>query len=299
VGAGDEVITSPFTFVATVEAISLLGAKPVFADIDPLTFNLDPADAERKITDKTRAILPVHLYGQPADIGRFSRLAESHDLRLIWDGAQAIGSEYDGKSIGAYPDALTLSFYPTKNLGGAGDGGMIVTSDGELAEKVRYLRFHGSAGSYSYKYVGYCSRLDEIQAAILRVKMPHLKAWNEARRRNARAYRGLLGDLEIELPTEAVNCKHTYHQFTIRSTRRDELKNYLKSLDIDTGVFYPTPLHLEEAYRYLGCTEGDYLEAEKACREVLSLPVFPELTADQLRYVATSIRSFLTDRSST
>ncbi len=293
VGPGDEVITSPFTFVATVEAICLLGARPVFADIDPQTFNLDPAAAERKITDRTRAILPVHLYGQPADIRSLSRLAESHNLRLVWDGAQAIGSEYDGRGVGDYPDALTLSFYPTKNLGGAGDGGMIVTNDGELAEKVRYLRFHGSAGSYSYKYVGYCSRLDEIQAAILRVKMPHLDAWNEARRRNASAYRELLEDLGIELPIAAANCKHTYHQFTIRSTRRDELKNYLKSLDIDTGVFYPTPLHLEEAYRSLGCTEGDYPEAERACREVLSLPVFPELTADQLQCVASSIRSFL------
>ena len=292
IGEGDEVITTPFTFVATVEAISLLGATPVFADIDPLTFNLDPAEVERRITGRTRAILPVHLYGQPADIGRLTDLAKSHDLRIVWDGAQAIGSEYDGKGIGAYADALTLSFYPTKNLGGAGDGGMIVTDDAELAEKLRYLRFHGSGGSYSYKYVGYCSRLDEIQAAILRVKTPHLAAGNEARRRNARMYHESLGDLGIELPVEAANCKHIYHQFTVRSKNRDELKNHLKARDIDTGVFYPGPLHLEEAYRYLGCVEGDFPEAERACREVLSLPVFPELSSDQLRHVASSVRTF-------
>lgn len=293
VAEGDEVITTPFTFVATVEAISLLRATPVFADIDPLTFNLDPADVERRISSKTRAILPVHLYGQPADIGRFSELAESHDLRLVWDGAQAIGCKYGGKAVGAYADALTLSFYPTKNLGGVGDGGMIVTNDADLAEKLRHLRFHGSAGSYSYKYIGYCSRLDEIQAAILRVKMPHLEAWNEARRQNARAYHELLGDLGIGIPAEAADCKHIYHQFTIRSQTRDALKDHLKKLDIDTGVFYPGPLHLEEAYKYLGYTKGDFPEAERACREVLSLPVFPELSEDQLRHVASSVRSFL------
>ncbi len=289
---GDEVITTPFTFVATVEAISLLGAKPVFADIDPRTFNLDPAEVERKITRKTRAILPVHLYGQPADIGRLSELARAHDLRLVWDGAQAIGCEYDGKGVGAYADALTLSFYPTKNLGGAGDGGMVVTCDADLAEKLRYLRFHGSAGTYSYKYVGYCSRLDEIQAAILRVKMPHLADWNEARRRNGRAYNELLQGLEIVLPVESPGCMHIYHQYTIRSKNRDDLKNYLGSLDIDTGVFYPGPLHIQEAYRYLGHSEGDFPEAERACREVLSLPVFPEMSADQRDYVVSSVRSF-------
>lgn len=293
VGEGDEVITTPFTFVATVEAISLLGAKPVFADIDPGTFNLDPAEVERKITRKTRAILPVHLYGQPADVARLSDLAKSHGLRLVWDGAQAIGCEYDGKGIGSYADAMSLSFYPTKNLGGAGDGGMIVTSDPELEEKLRFLRFHGSAGTYSYRFIGYCSRLDEIQAAILRVKMPHLAEWTEARRRNAHAYHKLLAGLEIGLPSESPNGKHVYHQFTIRSKQRDEMRAYLKALDIDTGVFYPSPLHTEQAYRYLGYSEGDFPEAERACREVLSLPVFPELTAEQLEYVASSVRSFL------
>jgi len=222
-----------------------------------------------------------------------SDLAKSHDLRIVWDGAQAIGCEYGGKSAGAYPDAMSLSFYPTKNLGGAGDGGMIVTNDAELAEKLRYLRFHGSAGSYSYKYIGYCSRLDEIQAAILRVKIPHLADWNEARRGHARSYDALLAGLDLELPIELPNRKHVYHQYTVRSKSRDELKKYLKTLDIDTGVFYPGPLHLEEAYRYLGYTEGDFPEAERACREVLSLPVFPELAADQLDYVASSLRSFL------
>lgn len=288
----DEVITTPFTFVATVEAIALLGAKPVFADIDPRTFNLDAADVARKITSRTKAILPVHLYGQPADIGPISDLAARHDLRIIWDGAQAIGCEYGGKGVGAYADAMSLSFFPTKNLGGAGDGGMILTNDSELAERLRYIRFHGSAGAYSYKHIGYCSRLDAVQAAILHVKLPHLGSWNEARRRNARAYNERLAGLDVELPVESSDSKHVYHQYTIRSRDRDALRHHLKALDIDTGVYYPGPLHLEEAYRYLGYGEGDLPEAERACREVLSLPVFPELTAEQLDYVASSVRSF-------
>lgn len=292
IAEGDEVITTPFTFVATVEAIALLGAKPVLADIDPRTFNLDPVAVEQKITPKTRAILPVHLYGQPADIGRFSDLAKAHDLRLIWDGAQAIGCEYRGRGVGAYADAMSLSFFPTKNLGGAGDGGMIVTNDPALAEKLTFLRFHGSAGSYAYRYIGYCSRLDEIQAAIIRVKMPHLASWTDARRRNADAYNTRLAGLGIELPVVSSESKHVYHQYTIRSTRRDELKNHLKTLDIDTGVYYPGPLHLEEAYRCLGYVEGDLPEAERACREVLSLPIFPELTAEQLDHVVASVKSF-------
>lgn len=288
----DEVITTPFTFVATAEAIALLGAKPVFADIDPLTFNLDPADVARKVTGRTRAILPVHLYGQPADISSLSAIAADHDLKIVWDGAQAIGCAYGGKGVGAYADAMSLSFFPTKNLGGAGDGGMILTNDAELAEKLRYIRFHGSKGTYSYKHVGYCSRLDAIQAAVLHVKLPHLDSWNDARRRNAEEYNRMLAGLDVELPVETPNSKHVYHQYTIRSKKRDELRQYLKQRDIDTGVYYPGPLHLEEAYRCLNYSEGDFPEAERACREVLSLPVFPELTADQRDYVASCVKSF-------
>ena len=292
VGHGDEVITTPFTQVATTEVIALLGAKPVYADIDPQTFNLDSNKIEGKITSKTKAILPVHLYGQCADVKRIGEIAKKHGLRLLYDGAQAIAAEAQGKPIGAFGDAVTLSFFPTKNLGAAGDGGMILTNNADLAEKLRYLRFHGSAGTYSYKYIGYCSRLDAIQAAILMAKLPHLDGWTELRRRNAETYRCLLSDLDIVLPKEEPFNKHVYHQFTIRHRERDRLREYLKSREIDTGVYYPAPLHLEEAYRYLGYGPGDLPEAERTCREVLSLPVFPGLTEQQLAHVAHSIRSF-------
>lgn len=292
VGPGDEVITTPFTFVATTEVITLLGAKPVYADIDPRTFNLDPDKIEAKITDKTKAILPVHLYGQPADVKRISEIAGRHGLKVVYDGAQAIGAEAYGKPVGAYGDAMTLSFFPTKNLGGAGDGGMVLTNDPETAEKLRSLRFHGSGGTYAYKYIGYCSRLDEIQAAILRIKLPYLKAWTELRRKNASEYRDHLADIDVILPAEEPFNKHAYHQFTLRFANRNALRKHLKSKEIDTGVYYPGPLHIEEAYKYLGYKEGDMPEAERTCREVLSLPVFPELTNQQLCHVTDSIRSF-------
>lgn len=292
IGKDDEVITTPFTFVATTEAIALLGAKPVYADIDPRTFNLDPDQIESKVTPRTKAILPVHLYGQTADTKRISEIADRHGLRVIYDGAQAIGAEAYGLPIGAYGDAVTLSFFPTKNLGGAGDGGMILTNDAELAEKSRYLRFHGSGGTYSYQCVGYCSRLDEIQAAILRAKLPHLAEWTDSRRRNADTYRHLLSDIDIVLPVEECFGKHVYHQFTIRCRKRDQLREHLKSREVDTGIYYPGPSHLEEAYRYLGHAPGDFPQAELACQEALSLPIFPELTDQQLAHVACSIRSF-------
>ena len=292
VGQGDEVITTPFTFVATTEVIALLGARPVYADIDPATFNLDPEQIEEKITGRTKAILPVHLYGQTADVARIAETANRHGLRVVYDGAQAIGAEALGKPVGAYGEAVTLSFFPTKNLGAAGDGGMILTNDDELAEKLRFLRFHGSAGTYSYRYVGYCSRLDEIQAAILRAKLPHLGEWTELRRRNAETYRCLLSDLDIALPEESPSSKHVYHQYTIRSAERDQLKEYLKSKEVDTGIYYAGPLYLEEAYRYLGHAPGDFRETELACREVLSIPVFPEMTEQQLAHVAHAVRTF-------
>ena len=296
IGRGDEVITTPFTFVATTEVIALIGAKPVYADIDPETFNLDPQQIESKITSRTKAILPVHLYGQAADVTPISEIAARHGLRVIYDGAQAIGAETLGKPIGVFGDAVTLSFFPTKNLGAAGDGGMVLVNDEDLAEKLRCLRFHGSGGTYSYRQVGYCSRLDEIQAAVLRTKLPYLREWTAARRGNAETYRGLLSEVPIKLPEEKAGNKHVYHQFTIRSSDRDRLKDYLKSREIDSGIYYPSPLHLEEAYRYLGYKPGDLPEAERACREVLSLPVFPELTDQQLAHVAGSIRSFCEGR---
>lgn len=292
IGRGDEVITTPFTFVATIEVIALLGAVPVFADIDPRTFNLDPERIEEKITPRTKAILPVHLYGQTADVDRISEIAEKYGLKIVWDGAQAIGAEYLGRPVGQFGDVVTLSFFPTKNLGGAGDGGMVLTNDPKIAEKLKFLRFHGSGGAYSYKFLGYCSRLDEIQAAIIRVKLPHLNDWTERRRSHADTYRRLLGDLDLDLPIEVGGSKHAYQQFTIRSTKRDSLKEHLARNGVSTGVYYPSPLHLEEAYRYLGYNVGDLPQAERACGEVLSLPVVPEITDEQLVYVANAIRSF-------
>ncbi|MHB0912521.1 MAG: DegT/DnrJ/EryC1/StrS family aminotransferase [Armatimonadota bacterium] len=292
VGPGNEVITTPFTFVATTEAIALLGATPVYADIDLDTYCLDPEKIEAKITPRTKAILPVHLYGRAAEIARILEIAGKHNLKVVWDGAQAIGVESGGKPVGAYGDAVTLSFFPTKNLGGAGDGGMILLNDPELVEKVKLLRFHGSGGTYSYKMVGYCSRLDELQAAILRVKLPHLDAWTEARRGNAEAYRRLLSDLPIIFPQEDPTGRHAYHQFTIRCSERDALREHLGSNDVSSGIYYPNPLHLETAYAHLGYSPGDLPEAERACREVLSLPVFPEMSAEQLAHVAASVRSF-------
>ena len=269
------------------------GFRVGYVDVDPQTHLMDVSAAATAIDDDTFAVVITHLYGRAADVAGLRAICEPRGISVIEDCAQAIGARTVDGLVGSLADLATFSFYPTKNLGGAGDGGMIVTSDPELEEKLRFLRFHGSAGTYSYRFIGYCSRLDEIQAAILRVKMPHLAEWTEARRRNAHAYHKLLAGLEIGLPSESPNSKHVYHQFTIRSKQRDEMRAYLKALDIDTGVFYPSPLHTEQAYRYLGYSEGDFPEAERACREVLSLPVFPELTAEQLEYVASSVRSFL------
>lgn len=289
---GDEVITTPFTFVATTEVIALLGAIPVYADIDPRTFNLDPAKIEEKITPKTKAILPVHLYGQCADVESISRIAKKHNLKVIWDGAQAIGAEASGHKIGEYADAVTFSFYPAKNLGAAGDGGMVLTNDAEILDKIKYLRFHGSGGTYSYKYVGYCSRLDEIQAAVLRAKLPHLDSWTANRERHAEIYYREFAGLDIMLPYVVPGYKHTFYQFTVRSSRRDELKQFLGDHEIGTGVYYPGPLHLEEAYSYLGYNPGDMPEAELACKEVLSIPVYPEMSEDQLGFVVETMKSF-------
>lgn len=293
IGPGDEVITTPFTFVATVETIALLGATPVFADIDPATFNLDPGAAARALSPRTRALLPVDLFGQMADRNALGRVANG--LPLIADAAQAIGCAQNDRLVADGPALTTFSFYPTKNLGAAGDGGMVLTSDDVLADKLRYLRFHGSKGTYQYRYVGICSRLDAIQAAILSVKLPHLPAWNEQRRANAAFYDRALADLRgLVLPRALPGNVHTYHQYTLRVTggRRDALKAHLASRGVASGIFYPGPLHLEEAYRNLGGRPGDFPHAEQACREVLSLPIMPELTDAQRAHVADSVRSF-------
>ena len=295
IGPGDEVITPPFTFVSTVETVALLGATPVFADIDPKTFNLCPKKVAQKITSKTKAIIPVHLFGQIADMTAFQELAQKHQIALIGDGAQAIGSLQNGKLMAELSDMATLSFYPTKNLGAAGDGGMIVTNSDDLAAKLNLLRFHGSGGGYEYKKVGVCSRLDAIQAAILSVKLPHLATWNEQRRQNAAFYdQSLSGISGLILPVCCAENVHTYHQYTVRVTddKRDVLKAFLAEKEVSSGVFYPQALHLAMAYASLGNKKGDYPEAERATKEVLSLPIYPELHPDQRQFVADSVRAF-------
>ncbi|MCC6444931.1 MAG: DegT/DnrJ/EryC1/StrS family aminotransferase [Armatimonadetes bacterium] len=295
IGEGDEVVTTAFTFVATIEMITALRAVPVFADIDPVTFNLDPSSLAAKITPRTKAIIPVHLYGQVADMKAVGETARKHSLFIIEDAAQAIGASLNGRRAGAFGHAAALSFYPTKNLGGCGDGGMVLTDDEYIAERVRLLRFHGSGGTYLYRYRGFNSRLDEMQAAILRVKMRYLDLWNERRRANAALYRDLLADIDpaiLSLPAEAPGGQHIYHQFTLRCARRDDLKAYLQSQGSGSAVFYPLPLHLQDAYRYLGCREGDFPESERAAREVLSIPVYPEMERSQVEAVAQAIRRF-------
>jgi dTDP-4-amino-4,6-dideoxygalactose transaminase len=292
IGPGDEVITSPFTFVATAEAIALCGATPIFADIDPQTFNLCPDKVKAVITPRTRAIMPVDLYGQMADRTAFCEIAEQHNLGVIWDAAQAIGAGFDGKPIGAFPGASTLSFYPTKNLGAYGDGGMALTSDEQIRDRLRQFRFHGSGGGYFYAKIGYCSRLDALQAAILRAKLVHLNDWNDLRRKHAEIYRDRLAGACVTLPYCDRRAHHTYHQFTLRHPRRDALKRHLAKNDVDSGIYYPLALHLQEAYSYLGHKPGDFPEAERATAEVLSIPVYPELSEEQIAYVAGLIHEF-------
>lgn len=295
VGPGDEVITTPFTFVATTEAIMIVGAKPVYVDIDPSDFNLNPAEVESKITPKTKAILPVHLYGQCADAMRLGEIAAKRGLRLVYDGAQAIGSTHKGRGIGVYGDAATLSFYPTKNLGACGDGGMVLTSSEEVYKLAKSLRFHGQGdigrdSTYTYEHVGYCTRLDEIQAAVLRVKLGHIAKWNAARKAIADFYIERLSGLPLQLPVPKAENNHIYHQFTIRFAKRNELAAKLAEKGIGSKVFYPSPLHLEYAYKPLGYKPGDFPEAESAAAEVLSLPMFPELSTEQTDQVATAVR---------
>jgi len=293
IGPGDEVITTPFTFGATTEVIVRLGAKPVYVDIDPDTYNIDVNAIERAITPRTRAILPVDLFGQMTDRQALWRIAQEHGLYLVNDSAQAIGAKQHGVPVAAVGHATALSFYPTKNLGAFGDGGIVLCSDEEIARRVRQLRVHGAdGGAYFYKVPGYCSRLDEIQAAILRVKLPHLESWNERRRQNAHRYMELLRETQAVLPVTAPGNLHTYHQFTIRHRQRDALQAYLKEHGIATAVYYPLPLHLQEAYRCLGHQRGDFPNAERAAEEVLSLPVHPELSVEQIVYVAAMVRHF-------
>lgn len=293
IGPGDEVITTPFTFIATANTISRAGARPVFVDIEPRTYNLDPAKIEAAITERTKAIVPVHLYGQPADMDPIMAIARRHGLKVVEDSAQAIGAVYHGRRIGSFGDVSCLSFYPTKNLGAYGDGGMVTTNDAEIADKVDILRRHGGKRRYYHEVLGFNSRLDEIQAAILRVKLPHLDRWEERRREIARHYDNLLADVpEVVTPFVLPGVQHVYHQYTIRARSRDDLAKYLQEQGIGSMIYYPLPLHLQKMYDSLGYAEGDLPESERAAREVLSLPMYPELGEEQIERIAGAIRSF-------
>jgi len=308
VGPGDLVLTTPFTFFATASAILNMGATPVFADINPLTFNLDPEKVKEALEgrspvwqrlglkpEKVKVILPVHLYGQAADMDALLEIARQYDLKVVEDAAQAMGTKYKGQKVGSFGEFGCFSFFPTKNLGAFGDGGLVVTQDDELAEKVRMLRAHGSKPKYYHHLVGTNSRLDAIQAAILRVKLPHLDKWIEARRNIANIYDSLLGKVEkVKIPYRASYSYHTFHQYTLRilNGQRDELRSYLKEKGIGTGIYYPLPVHLQPVLKPFGYIEGDFPEAEKACKEVLSLPMWPELTEDEARYVAQTVKDY-------
>ncbi len=295
VGPGDEVITTPFTFIATAEAITRCGATPVFVDIVPSTYNIDTKQIETKITEKTKTILPVHLYGQPADMDTILQLAEKYGLKVIEDCAQALGAEYEGSKVGSLGDAGCFSFFPAKVLGAYGDGGMVTTNDPVIAEKVGMLRNHGSKEKYYHLIPGFNSRLDSLQAAILRVKLRHLDEWIERRRRNAELYSQLLGEINgIETPYIAPKSNHVFNYYTIRLRKnrgdRDKLREYLLSQGIATAIYYPLSLHLQEVYKPLGHREGEFPESEEAQREVLSLPMYPELATEQIEKIAALVR---------
>ncbi len=286
VGPGDEVITTPFTFFATAGCISRLGAKPLFVDINPKTYNIKPELIEQEVTGKTRAIIPVHLYGQCADMDPILEIAKKHGLYVIEDAAQAIGAKYKGRKAGSMGHLGCLSFFPTKNLGGYGDGGMVVTDDEELAEKIRVLRIQGSKPKYYHSLVGCNSRLDAIQAAVLSVKLNYLDDWNEARRKNAENYNRLFAGMELVTPYAEEHNYHIYNQYVIRVERRDKLQDFLKEQEVGTAIYYPVPLHLQKCYSGLGYKQGDLPESEKAAKEVLALPIYPELSREQQEQVA-------------
>jgi dTDP-4-amino-4,6-dideoxygalactose transaminase len=296
IGPGDEIITTPFTFVATAGSIARLGARPVFVDIDPNTYNLDARKLAAATSPKTKAIIPVHLFGMAADMDAIMQIANARGISVIEDAAQAIGASYNGRPVGSIGLCGCLSFFPSKNLGGAGDGGMLTTGDGEFADRLRLLRNHGGQTKYDCELIGMNSRLDALQAAILRVKLRHLDAWTQGRQKNAARYaelfksRGL--DRVLALPQLQTGCTHIYNQYVIRAPRRDELKQHLRNCGVPTEIYYPIPLHLQRAFAYLELKPGDMPESEAASREVLALPIFPEMSAEQQDLVVESIGSF-------
>jgi len=285
VGEGDEVITTPFTFIATAEVIALLGAVPVFADIAPDTFNIDPDGIEEKVTARTKAIIPVHLFGLPADMDGILDIAGRHGLAVVEDCAQAFGAEYKGKKVGTFGNYGCFSFFPSKNLACYGDGGMVVTGNEDSAGRIRLLRNHGSRKRYHHEELGYNSRLDEIQAAVLRVKLKRIDEFNAARRRNADLYRKHIRNADVALPSETADGRHVYHQFTVLSKKRDRIAAALNENGIASAVYYPVPLHLQEVFAHLGYRLGDFPDSERCAAEAISFPMFPELTEEEIRRV--------------
>lgn len=291
VGPGDEVITVPFTFVATVAAIEYAGAKPVLVDVEPEFLTMDPAQLEAAITPRTKAIIPVHLFGQPADMDPIMAIARNHNLVVIEDACQAHGSEYKGKRCGSIGELGCFSFYPGKNLGAYGEGGAVVTSDPDLARKIRLLRAWGEETRYEHKYRAFNYRMDGVQGAILGVKLRYLEAWTEARRRNAAEYGRRLADTPVTLPRERRDARHVFHLYVVRLQQRDAWRDRLHEAGVQTGVHYPIPVHLQPAYRDLGYAAGAFPVCEQASREVLSLPIYPELTDAQIGEIALALRT--------
>ncbi|HXF85987.1 MAG TPA: DegT/DnrJ/EryC1/StrS family aminotransferase [Anaerolineales bacterium] len=292
IGVGDEVIVPAYTFFATAGAVMSVGAKPVFVDIDSQTYQIDTSKIERAITPKTKAIIPVHLYGHPSEMKPILEIARKHNLKVIEDNAQAFGAEYLGNKTGTLGDIGCLSFFPTKNLGAYGDGGMVVTHDAALAERMRMLRTHGWKKKYYSEEIGYNSRLDALQAAILQAKLPHVEAWNERRRELAKRYSEYLAPLGMTVPVECEWGKHVYHLYIIRTKQRDALQAFLKEKGIASEVYYPLPPHLAIPCRRLGYQEGDFPQAELASRETLALPLYPELTLEQQDQIIEAVREF-------
>jgi dTDP-4-amino-4,6-dideoxygalactose transaminase len=296
IGPGDEVITTPFTFVASAGSIARVGAKPVFVDIDPDTFNISPEAIKKAVTPRTKAIMPVHLFGLAADMNEVLDWLPSRRIPMIEDAAQAIGARYEGRAVGSLGSMGCFSFFPSKNLGCAGDGGVVTTNDPDLADKLRLMRVHGARKKYEYEILGMNSRLDALQAAVLSVKMRHLSAWTAARRLNAARYRELFHEFRLEAfvkaPIAPPRSVHVYNQFTIRVRERDELRKHLQGRGIPTEIYYPKPLHLQPAFAYLGHRLGDFPAAEAASREVLALPIYPELTEVQQRAIVAAIADF-------
>ncbi|NJK78489.1 MAG: DegT/DnrJ/EryC1/StrS family aminotransferase [Chloroflexaceae bacterium] len=299
IGPGDEVITTANTFIATALGVSSVGAKPVLVDIDPVTYNMDVSKVEQAITERTKAILPVHLYGQPADMDPIIELARKHNLYVMEDAAQAHGARYKGKRVGSLADGGAFSFYPAKNLGACGDGGAVVTNDPEIADRLMLLRNYGQRKKYYHESIGYNHRLDTMQAGILRIKLRNLSAWNEARRRHAQRYNELFANTDVVYPVEMDGVESVWHLYVVRVEEREALQKYLSEQGISTGIHYPVPIHVQEAYKSLGYPEGSFPITEQYAPQIVSLPMFAELTDEAIQYVVEHILAFVEQRAVT